>query len=62
VPGSGSQLTRILRSYQPGEKLTLRIMRDRKPLDMEVTLPEVDRTRGARSPRAAWVIEDGQIL
>ena len=62
VPGSGSQLARILRSYQPGEKLVLRIMRDRKPLDMEVTVPEVDHTRGAGNPRAAFLSEDGQTL
>ena len=39
-PRSGSHATRILRSYQPGEKVKLRIMRQRKPLDLDVTLPE----------------------
>ncbi len=39
-PMSGSHATRILSSYQPGEKLTLRIVRLRKTLDLETTLPE----------------------
>ncbi len=39
-PKSGSHATRILRSYQPGEKVKLRVMRQRKPLDLEVALPE----------------------
>jgi S1-C subfamily serine protease len=42
-PTSGSHATRILRSYSPGEKLSMRILRDRKTLDMEVTLPEPQR-------------------
>ena len=39
-PASGSHATRILASYQPGEKLTLRILRLHKPLDLETTLPQ----------------------
>lgn len=39
-PKSGSHLTRILSSYQPGEKLKLRVLRQKKSLDLEVTLPE----------------------
>lgn len=39
VPESGSHATRILASYQPGEKLTLRVMRMHKTLDVETTLP-----------------------
>lgn len=39
-PTSGTHATRILRSYQPGEKLMLRIMRDRKAQNVEVALPE----------------------
>jgi len=39
-PTSGAHATRILASYQAGEKVTLHIMRDRKPLNLEVTLPE----------------------
>ena len=39
-PSSGSHATRILASYQPGEKVTLRIVRQHKTLDVETTLPE----------------------
>ncbi|MGP8034938.1 MAG: PDZ domain-containing protein [Steroidobacteraceae bacterium] len=39
-PTSGSHATRILASYQPGEKVTLRIVRLHKTLDIETTLPE----------------------
>jgi S1-C subfamily serine protease len=38
-PDSGSHATRILASYQPGEKLTLRIVRMHKTLDVDTTLP-----------------------
>jgi S1-C subfamily serine protease len=51
TPTSGSHITRILRSYQPGEKLTLRVMRDRKPVDLEVTLPDSSRNRRTRATR-----------
>ena len=57
VPTSGSHITRILRSYQPGEKLVLHVMRDRKPLDLDITLPEDTRsnrrTRTTRVPSPA---------
>jgi predicted metalloprotease with PDZ domain len=39
-PTSGSHATRILGSYQPGEKVTLRILRQHKTLEIEATLPE----------------------
>jgi C-terminal processing protease CtpA/Prc len=52
VPNNGSHVTRILRSYQPGEKLTMHIMRDRKALDLVVTLPEQGRNRRTRAARA----------
>ena len=39
-PTSGSHATRILASYQPGEKVALRIVRQRKTLDLEATVPE----------------------
>ena len=38
-PSSGSHATRILSSYQPGEKITLRIVRMHKTLDVDTTLP-----------------------
>jgi S1-C subfamily serine protease len=39
-PTSGAHATRILASYQGGEKITLHVMRDRKPLDLEAKLPD----------------------
>lgn len=39
-PSSGSHATRILGSYQPGEKITLRIVRERKTLELQTTIPE----------------------
>jgi predicted metalloprotease with PDZ domain len=39
-PTSGSHATRILGSYQPGEKITLRIVRQHKTMEFEATLPE----------------------
>jgi S1-C subfamily serine protease len=39
-PKSGSHATRILGSYQPGEKIKLRIVRQHKSVDLEMTMPE----------------------
>jgi predicted metalloprotease with PDZ domain len=39
-PTSGSHASRILRSYQPGEKVALRVMRQKKAVDLNVILPE----------------------
>jgi predicted metalloprotease with PDZ domain len=39
-PSSGSHATRILSSYQAGEKVTLRILRQHKTLEVQSTLPE----------------------
>ena len=39
-PTSGSHATRILGSYQPGERITLRIVRQHKTVDLETTVPE----------------------
>ena len=39
-PSSGSHATRILGSYQPGEKITLRIVREHKTLELQTTIPE----------------------
>jgi C-terminal processing protease CtpA/Prc len=39
-PTSGSHITRILGSYQPGEQVTLRVMRDHKTQDIRVTVPD----------------------
>lgn len=39
-PKNGSHATRILGSYQPGEKIKLRIVRQHKNVDLETTVPE----------------------
>jgi len=39
-PQSGPHAMRILRSYQPGEAVELRILRDRKPQTLRATIPE----------------------
>jgi predicted metalloprotease with PDZ domain len=38
-PASGSHATRILGSYQPGEKITLRLLRQHKTLELQATVP-----------------------
>jgi membrane-associated protease RseP (regulator of RpoE activity) len=40
TPQNGAHALRILRSYQPGEKLTLNILRDRKPVKLAATMPK----------------------
>ncbi len=40
VPTSGSHATRILSSYQPGEKISIKVMRQQKTINVEATLPE----------------------
>ena len=52
-PTSGSHATRILGSYQPGEKVTLRILRQHKTLEIEATLP------GAPRPARHELHEEG---
>ena len=37
-PTSAAHATRILRSYQRGEKLSIKVMRDRKARTLEVTI------------------------
>lgn len=48
APESGSHALRILRSYQPGEKVTLRIMRDRKPRELTIEMPRGPQARALR--------------
>jgi S1-C subfamily serine protease len=48
-PANGSHATRILGTYQPGEKLTLRVLRLHKTLDLETTLPERPEHRHAQA-------------
>jgi C-terminal processing protease CtpA/Prc len=39
-PSSGSHATRILSSYQSGEKITIKLMRQQKTVNVETTLPD----------------------
>ena len=39
TPGDAQHAGRILRSYSPGEKLTIRVQRDRKAQSLEITVP-----------------------
>lgn len=62
-PLSGSHATRILGSYQPGEKLSLHIIREHKTLDVQATMP----TRGfmhERLPHDAALprVQQGSIV
>jgi predicted metalloprotease with PDZ domain len=53
-PTSGSHATRILSSYQPGEKIALRILRQHKTLEVQATLPErADHARPDRTSDAS---------
>lgn len=52
TPENPGQALRILRSYQPGEKVKLGVMRLRKPLTLEATVPAASASRegGERRP------------
>lgn len=39
VPNSGAHATRILASYQPGEKVALQVLRLRKPMHLDIVMP-----------------------
>lgn len=56
-PTSGSHATRILASYQPGEKIAIKIMRDHKTLTVDTTLPDAP-TR----PRNMMFFRNGKVL
>lgn len=55
VPQSAAHAWRILQSYGPGEKLTLQVLRQRKPLRLDVTMPadEGGPVRYRRAPAPA---------
>jgi S1-C subfamily serine protease len=53
-PTSGSHATRILGSYQPGERITLRIVRQHKTVDLEATVPEE-----SAGPRKSVILRGG---
>ena len=39
-PTTAEQAQRIIASYAPGEKIGLKLVRDRKPLSLDVVMPE----------------------
>ena len=49
-PQSGPHAMRILRSYQPGETVELRILRDRKAQTLKGAVPEREFEHGLREP------------
>jgi S1-C subfamily serine protease len=51
APETAGHAFRILRSYQPGEKVKLGVLRQRKPLTLEATLPAGDALREGRQHR-----------
>jgi S1-C subfamily serine protease len=55
-PTSGSHATRILASYQPGEKVKLQLMRQRKKMNVEAMVPQ--RHRNVPDPIAFAGSED----
>jgi C-terminal processing protease CtpA/Prc len=61
TPASPSHALRILSSYQPGEKLKLNILRTKKRMSFEVTVPEDARFDGARFERGFSVQPEGVI-
>ncbi|MNC93667.1 hypothetical protein D3C83_103480 [compost metagenome] len=51
-PASPEQVLRILRSYEPGESLRLEVLRNRKPVTVEVTVP----TREGRTEKREVIV------
>lgn len=56
-PQNGGHALRILRSYQPGEKVNLNVLRDRKSVKLAVTVPE----RGEFPPEAGAMFFDEPV-
>ena len=59
-PSSVNHCMRILSSYQPGEKLVLNILRDRKPMKLEIEIPD-DRT-GMRLDQLFELVKPARIV
>jgi membrane-associated protease RseP (regulator of RpoE activity) len=55
-PTSGSHATRILGSYQPGEKIAIKVMRQQKTVNVETTLPERGPSMGPGPDRKVRMI------
>jgi S1-C subfamily serine protease len=58
VPTSGSHATRILSSYQAGEKVKLQVMRQKKKINVEAMVP--DRHMKVVEPVASADSDDDQ--
>jgi len=56
TPENPSHAFRILRSYQPGEKVKLAVLRQRKALTLEATLPAANAQREGRQHRPPPVL------
>jgi S1-C subfamily serine protease len=56
-PTSGTHATRILASYQPGEKVKLEVMRQKKKMTVDAMVPE--RHKRASEPVALVIGDDG---
>ncbi len=54
VPQNGAHALRILGSYQPGEKLAINVLRDRKQVKLAVTVPARDPMGMPGSAGAMW--------
>jgi predicted metalloprotease with PDZ domain len=54
-PTSSSHATRILGSYQPGEKVSLKIVRQHKTMDLQATVPE-----HMAGPHKTFIFRDGE--
>ncbi len=59
-PSSVNHCMRILGSYQPGEKLVLNIMRDKKRMSLEIEIPD-DRT-GMRMDQLLELVKPARVL
>ena len=59
-PSSVNHCMRILSSYQPGEKLVLNILRDRKPMKLEIEIPD-DRT-GMRLDQLFELVKPARVV
>jgi hypothetical protein len=58
-PSSGSHATRILASYQSGEKITIKLMRQQKTVNVETTLPDRMSFMGPGRDRKVRIIQKG---
>ncbi|MFL6600186.1 MAG: PDZ domain-containing protein [Steroidobacteraceae bacterium] len=58
-PSSGSHATRILSSYQAGEKITIKVMRQQKTVNVETTLPDRMSFMGSGPDRKVKMIRKG---